>query len=126
MPRYNGSCEAGIGSLKGRTHHESARHGRPGEWTCEDTEAARLQANETARPWGSNGPTPAQAWAARQPLEHGTRRTFAAAVRRGQRAARRRQGHPPAGALGRTAEAAVSRVALREALVECGLLRILG
>ncbi len=51
-PSYNGACEAGIGGLKVRAHHESARNGRPGEWTCDDVEVARLQANETARPWG--------------------------------------------------------------------------
>jgi hypothetical protein len=126
MPRYNGSCEAGIGSMKGRTHHESTRQGRPGDWTCEDAEAARLQANETARPWGSNRPTPAEAWAPRRPIEAAERVTFAAAVHRQQRAARRQQGHPPTGSLGRTTEAAVNRVAIREALIAHGLLWILG
>jgi hypothetical protein len=125
MPRYNGSCEAGIGSMKGRTHHESTRQGRPGEWTCEDAEAARLQANETARPWGSSGPTPEEAWAGRQPVGAAERPSFATAVRRQQRKARRRQGHPPTGSPDRMAEAAVNRVALREALVRRGLLRLM-
>jgi hypothetical protein len=126
MPRYNGSCAAGIGSLKARTHHESARQGRPGEWTCEDAEAARLQANETARPWGSNGPTPAGAWAARRPIEPAERTAFSAAVRRWQRAVRRQQGHPPTGPLGRAADAAVNRVAIREELVAQGMLWMMG
>lgn len=64
-PQYNGSIEAGVGSMKTRAHHESARHGRPGEWTCDDMEAARLQANETARPHGRKGPTPDEPWATR-------------------------------------------------------------
>jgi hypothetical protein len=42
LPSYNGACEAGIGSLKTRAHHESARNDRPGEWTCDDVEAARI------------------------------------------------------------------------------------
>src|SRR5262249_49055184 len=54
-PQYNGSCEAGIGSIRTRTHHQSARRGFPGQWTCDDMEAARLQANELARPWGLTG-----------------------------------------------------------------------
>ena len=33
---YNGACEAGIGSIKLRAHLESARHDRPGQWTCDD------------------------------------------------------------------------------------------
>ena len=48
LPSYNGSCEAGIGSMKARTHHQATRLGRAGEWTCDDAEAARQQANQTA------------------------------------------------------------------------------
>ena len=67
-PSYNGSCEAGIGSLTVRAAHEAARHGRPGHWTSDDVEAGRAAANETGRPWGPNGPTPHEAWLARRPL----------------------------------------------------------
>jgi len=80
-PRYNGSCEAGIESMKTRTHHESARRGFPGQWTCDDREAARLQANELARPWGLGGPTPGQAWLMRKPVSCGERQRFAHRVR---------------------------------------------
>jgi transposase len=80
-PRYNGSCEAGIGSMKTRTHHESARRGFPGRWTCDDMEAARLQANELARPWGLCGPTPEQSWQMQQPVSCGERQRFARTVR---------------------------------------------
>jgi transposase InsO family protein len=122
LPRYNGSCEAGIGSMKARTYHEAARGGRPGEWTCEDAEAARLQANQTARPWGAFGPTPAEAWDGRQRLGAAERSAFAAAVRWHEREARRAQGYAPDARLDRTAQAALNRVALREALVACSLL----
>ena len=62
-PKYNGSCEAGHGSIKTRAHHMAARAGRPGQWTCDDIEAARVQANELSRPKGHGGPSPNQLWA---------------------------------------------------------------
>jgi transposase InsO family protein len=123
MPRYNGSCEAGIGSMKTRTHHEAARGGRPGEWTCDDAEGARLQANETARPWGVCGPTPQEVWQARQPLEAEERAAFAETARRLEREARQEQGYPAEGALGQVAQGALLRGALARALVAYGLLR---
>jgi transposase InsO family protein len=67
-PQFNGACEAGIGSLKTRAHHLAAWNGRPGQWTCDDVEGARLMANETARPLGLDGPTPDELWAARRPV----------------------------------------------------------
>ena len=50
-PQYNGAVEAGIGSINTRTHHIAAQHGRPGEWTCDDVEAARLLARSHMRAW---------------------------------------------------------------------------
>jgi transposase InsO family protein len=123
LPRYNGSCEAGIGSMKARTHHQAAQRGYAGQWTCEDAEGARLQANETARPWGVLGPTPQQAWQRRQPLGVEERGAFAETARRLEREAREEQGYPPEGPLGQVAQAAVLRAALRRALVAHALLR---
>lgn len=79
-PRYNGAIEAGIGSLKARTHEAAARHGRPGQWTSDDLEEARQEANEFAQPRGENGPSPAEAWAARTPIGEEERRRFVEAV----------------------------------------------
>jgi transposase InsO family protein len=124
LPQYNGSCEAGIGSMKVRTHHESVRRSDPGQWTCEDAEAARQQANQTARPWGSRGPTPAEAWQERRRPEAKERAAFLEAVKRLQREARQQQGYPADTPLDRAAQAAVDRVAIRDALVATGLLRI--
>lgn len=76
LPSYNGSIEAGVGSFKTRAHHEAARNGRPGEWTCDDAEAARLQANDLSRPRGQKGPTPDEAWAAREPIDDKERLEF--------------------------------------------------
>jgi transposase InsO family protein len=123
MPRYNGSCEAGIGSMKARTHHQAARQGHPGDWTCDDAEAARLEANQTARPWGVTGPPPEGLWEGRRRITPEERAAFAETVQRLEREAREEQAYPPEAALDRTAQAAVNRAALRRALVEHGLLR---
>lgn len=66
-PRYNGACEAGIGSLKTRTHHRAALDGRPGLWSSEDVEAARRMADEEHYPRRLRGLTAADAWQARTP-----------------------------------------------------------
>jgi hypothetical protein len=121
-PRYNGSCEAGIGPMKARTHQRAALAGRPGEWTCDDAEAARLEANQTARPWGSRGPTPGEAWQARLTIAAGERATFADTARRLEREARQEQGFPADAPLDAVAQAAVGRVAVRRALFAHGLL----
>jgi hypothetical protein len=115
-PEYNGACEAGIGSMKSRTHHESSRHGRPGEWTCEDVEAARLQANETARPWGLHGPRPEEAWHERHPISVKERLAFARTVLLGETKSRRRSDPD------RSEAAALRRTAIGQALVSHRLL----
>jgi hypothetical protein len=95
MPRYNGAIEAGIGSLKVRTEHHAARHGRPGQWIFDDVAAATLEANATARPLGLNGPTPDEQWAARSRVSADERTHFAVEVER-QRSADDAQGRPAA------------------------------
>ena len=67
-PSYNGSVEAGNGSMKTRAERRAAAQGRPGCWTTDDLEHARLQANATALPHGPRGPTPDEAWASRKPI----------------------------------------------------------
>ena len=94
FPRYNGSIEAGIGSLKTRVFYEAARYGRPAQWTCDDVEAGRLQANELARPRGYPGPTPDELWARRQSLTEEERAAFKAAVQKRQAESRRKLGFP--------------------------------
>jgi hypothetical protein len=58
-------------------------------------------------------------------VEAGERAEFAEAVRQAEKEARQAQGHPADAALGRLAQAAVSRAALREVLLSRGLLRLL-
>ena len=68
LPRYNGSCEAGIGSLQERTLCRAARAGRACDWTTDDLCAARDQANQFGRPLGPQHPAPKEAWQARDTL----------------------------------------------------------
>jgi len=77
-PEYNGACEAGVGAIKTHAHHHAAHHDRPGEWTCDDVEAARLQANEFGRPRGFRGSSPDAAWRLRQPIADAERDAFIA------------------------------------------------
>jgi len=81
-PEYNGSAEAGIGTLKTYAHHEAARNDRPGEWTCDDVEAARLRANELSRPHGLRGPTPNELWENRDQITPAERSAFRNLARR--------------------------------------------
>jgi hypothetical protein len=62
FPRYNGAVEAGVGQFKTRAHESAARHDRPGRWTGDDVEDARLKANRMLRPWGREQPTPEARW----------------------------------------------------------------
>ncbi len=137
-PRYNGSQEAGIGSLKTRTLHIAAAHGRPGGWTCDDVEAARLEANHQARPWGSTGPVPLDVWENRSPIANSERVHFLAALetarehewRKMQMKKKEKPGSRPASAaagaaadsLNASERATVVRRAIRRVLLELGYL----
>lgn len=121
-PAYNGSAEAGIGSIKTRAHYESARSDRPGHWSCDDVEVARQQANLTTHREGPMSLTPEQAWAARQPITQSERNAFRQVYdryRHEERCTRAEQGRPVTGP---AAEASIDRVAIARALVECGYL----
>jgi transposase InsO family protein len=122
LPEYNGACEAGIGSMKTRTHHQAARGGRPGAWTCDDAEAARLQANETARPWGCGGPTPAEVWAHRRPLTNAERTGFEVTCKEMVANEYAVRDIKPKSKMSRSEQAAVDRAAIARALVAVGIL----
>jgi hypothetical protein len=125
-PEYNAAIEAGIGSLKTRAHHEAARHGHPEQWNCEDVEAARLQANELARPWGHDQDTPDIAWAERQPIQPLQRAAFAAAMQQAETELRqsKEQQLLPEMPLGPKDKASIRREAISRALVAQGFLCI--
>ena len=118
LPRYNGSIEAGIGSLKTRTERYAAREGHPGYWTLDDVAAAQAEANATARPQGDTGPTPNELWQTRRPLSSAERQSFQKTVRK-QRAELNPKQDLPA-----KEERRRQREAIRRALVEHGILLI--
>ncbi|HEV3025157.1 MAG TPA: transposase family protein [Pirellulales bacterium] len=121
-PRYNGAAEAGIGSLKTRTETHSVRQGRPGCWTWDDVEAARAEANATARPQGPSGPTPDESWNARRPVLPAERHLFQATVERLRTQEREDHQLATEGPLSLSQEAIVERRAVRRALEERGYL----
>jgi transposase InsO family protein len=123
-PKYNGAIEAGNGSIKVRAHHEAARHGRPGEWTCDDLEAARLMANELGRPFGMNGPTPDEAWAARRRILDEERTALLVRTAECWLEDCRGRGYLPGVPIGRREADTMYRTALVRALIDKGLLVI--
>jgi transposase InsO family protein len=123
-PAYNGSIEAGIGSLEVRAFYESARHDRPGEWTCDDIAAACRQANDTAHPWGLAGPTPDQAWRRSRAITEGESRAFRAAYDRHQQRACTERNMTQTHNGSHWLRASIDRVALSHALIERGYLLI--
>lgn len=123
-PAYNGSVEAGIGSLEVRAFYESARHDRPGEWTCDDVAAARRQANDTAHPWGLGGPTPERAWENRARVTETEAQQFRSAYdHHGERECAERE-IPSWQQRSHWLRASIDRVALSRALIERGYLLI--
>jgi hypothetical protein len=120
LPAYDGSIEAGIGALKWRTEWRASRRGHPGEWTWDDAEGARLEANAQARPRGRGGPTPDEAWAARGAWRAEERDPFRATVAALRPEARRELGLSETE--GTEAERrGVDRGAIRRTLVAHGL-----
>ena len=123
-PAYNGSIEAGIGSLEVRAFYESARHDRPGQWTTDDVAAARLQANVTVRRFGPTSPTPDEAWRARTPISDLESHLFRQAYDRQRQRACAERHHAPSEPESHWLRASIDRVALSHALIERGLLLI--
>lgn len=121
-PAYNGAIEAGIGSLKARAHVESARQDRPGQWTCDDVEKARMQANDHGRPRGHEGDSPGVMWYEREAVYDNERDDFRVKVEEMRQEARRERGFFPTVTLDRKSEDAIDRVAISRACVALGYL----
>jgi transposase len=121
-PEYNGAIEAGIGSIKVRAHYQAARHGRPGEWTCDDIEAAVQQANETALPKGLGGPTPEKMWEDRKTISGARREMFYRTYRKHHARECTERGLYWNPFLRHGEQATIDRAAIRRSLVEHGYL----
>lgn len=87
-------------------------------------EAARLQANELARPWGHNADTPDSAWHRRQPIDAEERIAFIESVQQIEQEARqeRQKDLLPEMPLGPRDMASTRREAISRALAKHGLL----
>jgi hypothetical protein len=83
-PSYNGSVEAGVGAMKGRTEMQAWLRGASGSWTWEDLEAARQEANAACVGRRESSPTRAQVWALRPRLDETARAALRAEVLRQQ------------------------------------------
>jgi hypothetical protein len=79
-PSYNGAVERSNDVMKTYTHHHAVSAGHPHTWKSADLEHARQLANTIGRPWGEHGPTPDEAWQAREPIGAEERGKFQAAL----------------------------------------------
>jgi transposase InsO family protein len=122
-PRYNGSIEAGIGSLTTRTEHAVARRGYTDDWTCDAADLARLEANAMARPQGITGPTPNELWFARTLVTLQERDAFGQTVDWIRKGLELDLDGPADLPLSEMKERALNREAISRALVEHGYLR---
>ena len=123
-PSYNGAVEAGIGSIKVRAFWHAATDGRPGEWTCDDIEAAVRQANDTGRPHGIGSPTPQTSWLWRIPITDVERTRFAETCAHYATEEYTQRGLLPMAELQHRERASIDRIAISRALIELGYLLI--
>jgi transposase InsO family protein len=123
-PRYNGSVEAGIGSIKTRAFWHAVLADRPGEWTCDDIEAAVQQANETGRPHGRSSPTPQESWLERLPISDAQRQAFDDACSRFAEQEYTQRGWLPTASLQHRERSSIDRIAISRALIDFGFLLI--
>ena len=86
-------------------------------------EAARLQANETARPRGVHGDTPDEAWAKRAPIPPEERARFQETLQTNTVELRRQKGFFPAMPLGPDDQERIDREAITKALSDLGYLK---
>jgi hypothetical protein len=122
-PSYNGALERSNGVLKTYTHQHALAEGHPFRWTSDDLQRALELANTISRPWGHRGPTPEEAWQARDPITVEQRVEFTVAVTRHRAQACQDLGLDESeGALASSDQARRDRLALRRTLEELGYL----
>jgi hypothetical protein len=113
-PQYNGSVEASIRWMKVRTELEAVAAGRCGAWRREDMDRARLRANTAGRRRKGKAE---EHWQARGPIGEDLRAAFGATVASEELVALAERGLPAGQALPTLLRRAVSRDAIRRALV---------
>ena len=123
-PSYNGAVETGVGTLKTHVHYESARNDRPGEWTCDDVEAGRRSGNFFSRPFGQAGPSPDEAWSHKMDLGEARRSRFREVYQERRKKEEERLGILPLIGPSKKENDKIDRVAISQALLDCGFLLI--
>jgi hypothetical protein len=123
-PRYNDAVESGIRWLNERTEHVALRAGRPSQWRAEDLELARTLTNDLPREATTDAPARGEVYAAQRRMSDEERREFLARLAEEQSPERRARGLALDLPLRRNQEAAITRQAMRRALVALGLLSI--
>ncbi len=121
FPQYNGSIESAIGSMKDRTSWKALLGGRPKEWTREDLEAARVEANELPR--GPGMPSAGDVWRNRPAITPELRAAFRASVAAEEARERSAYGIGLCTVVEPRLAAEIQRTAIRRALVAHGILR---
>lgn len=124
MPRFNGACEAGIGSLKTRAHHIAASNGRQTRWSADDIEAARLLGNASRIVTNGVVSTPDHLWSCRAPIDESDRGTFRRSVRILEVEVTKELGLLPGAVHDARSRACIERLAITRALVDLGHLTI--
>ena len=122
--RYNGSCEAGITSMKRRTEYQATLMGRSSLWTTEDCEIARWLANRAVRPWGSAGPTPEEVWEDQKPIMNELRARLRCCVLDFKNRFLENKEDTHYNENDKKTEASIMRQAITRALIACDLLSI--
>ena len=123
-PQYNGGVERANGLMAGYQEAVAEFYGRKAGPTLEDAEMARRWANELTRPKGWQGPTADQLWNGRESVSAVARSAFQATVQKHRAEVRAEWKFAANEPLGHDAAAAIDRHAVRDALVEHGLLAI--
>ena len=118
--RYNGSCEAEIGAMKVRTRHYAERRGAAHEWTCDDLNAARRQANHIHRSETDPYRAAAERWSERETIIPAQRTTLANLIQEHGNVLMTRSTEKN----NCTRSRAIERQALSQALVSMGLLSV--
>lgn len=121
-PSYNGSCEAGIGSLKTHTSYQAARHGSSTAWTLDDLVAAQRHVNEVhhSAPCAA---TAIECWKQRTAVTMSERQIFRDAIER-HRTELIASWNRKNSCTTANQAATIERITIRQVLVELGMLTL--
>ncbi len=123
-PQYNGGVERANALVAGYQKAVAEFYSRRAGPTCEDAETARRWANDLSRPRGWRGPAAGQLWAERERVSAAERSAFQAAVQEHRAEVRGEWEFAADESLAHDPAAAIDRRAVRDALVQHGLLAI--